>query len=112
MMRYALLCLFILVFSLLYTLIAYCITNNPWVSTFVTVAGALIFVLENMELNKTIRELEQEISTQKILANFTLIPKINDLQHEIHQLRIMSANQAAAKTDKKLKWHNRSYSSL
>ena len=112
MMKYALLCAFVLTFSLVYTLMAYCVTNNPWVSTFVTAAGALIFVLENMELNKTIHELEQEIYTLRISSNFTYIPKINELQNEIKQLKTCIANQSAANTARRLRWQGRSCSSI
>lgn len=112
MQQYALLCAFVLTFSLVYTLIAYCVSNNPWVSTFVTAAGGLLFLLENMELNKTIKDLEQESETLKKSAHLTLIPKINDLQDEIQQLKACIANQTVASAAKRLKRHCRSSSSL
>lgn len=112
MLKYALLCAFISSFSLVYTLITYCVTNNPWVSTFFTAAGALVFMLENIELNKEIKELEQETETLKKSAHLTLIPKINDLQDEIKQLKIYMENHAQLDRTKRLKRHSKSSSSL
>ena len=112
MMRYALLCSFILAFSLLYTLVAYCVTHNPWASTFFTAAGALIFVLENMELNKTIRDLEKELASTKQSAQFTLIPKVNDMQQEIESIKAHIEDQAVKEKTRRLRRHGRSCSSL
>lgn len=97
-MQYALLCSFVITFSLFYTLIAYCVTQNPWVSTFVTAGGGLLFVLENMELHKTIGELEQELESTRQSTLWTFTSRYNSAQKEIERLRGCLANQAIPKT--------------
>ncbi len=98
MMQYALLCSFVITFSLIYTLIVYSVTKNPWVSTFVTVGGGLLFVLENMELHKAIIELEQELEFTKKSTHLIFTSRINNMQVEIERLRGCLANQVITKT--------------
>ncbi len=85
--NYFMLFIFTTTFAAAYTFIVYCITSNPWTSTFITAAVALIFILENMDLNKQTIELENEILSLRTSANYTLVPKINELQAEIKQLK-------------------------
>lgn len=112
MPRYALLCCFILSFSTLYTFTVYSVANNPWVSTFITAAGAVLFVLENMELNRVVREMEGELESTKKNTQIALIPTLNDLQDDVKQLKACIAAQTCTDGIKKLKRHGRSSGSL
>ncbi len=109
--NYLFLFIFTAIFAAAYTFTAYCLTHNPWMSTFVTAAGALVFFLENMELNRTVKDLEGEIITLRTSTHFTLIPKINDLQTEIKQLKAYITYQNEGIDDnnaRRLKRHSKS----
>jgi hypothetical protein len=86
MLHYLTLLGFILCFASLYTLAAYYIASNPWVSTFITAAGGVVFILENMELNRILIDQETELKLAKHTTQITLIPKINELNSEIKYL--------------------------
>ncbi len=108
--NYLFLFIFTAIFAAAYTFTAYCLTHNPWMSTFVTAAGALIFFLENVDLNRTVKDLEGEIITLRTSTNFTLIPKINDLRTEIKQLKefIIYQKEAINTNEKRMQRHGRS----
>ncbi len=87
MLEYLALCCFVLSIASLYTIAAYSITNSPWASTFFTAATGLLFFLENIELQKKVREGEEEIEYLKKSTHLTLTPRLNDMQAEIKHLK-------------------------
>ena len=106
MLEYLALCCFVLSIASLYTIAAYSITNSPWASTFFTAATGLLFLLENIELQKKVREGEEEIEYLKKSTHLTLTPRFNDMQAEITQLK------AQIDRNRRLKKHSKSCSDI
>jgi hypothetical protein len=100
-LQFLLLFCFVVVFSSIYTLIAYKLTDDHWMSTFITAEMAIILLLENMELNKIIQEKECEIVILKRTAHLTLTPKLTELQYEIQQLKDHVTDNALDHNDRR-----------
>lgn len=93
MYRYPLLIVFLIFCSSAYTSFLYSITQNPWVSVFLTSAAANIFIMENMDLYSKLDETKKEMEIVKMTSNLTLLPKINKMQEEINQLKLYITQQ-------------------
>jgi hypothetical protein len=94
MHNYPLLLLFITLFASMYTLIIYSITNSQWASVFVTAAAALLFILENMELNSKLEECQRDMEFLKRTSSSKMLPQLFDLQREIKRLKHSVADQS------------------
>jgi hypothetical protein len=91
--KYILLFVFVVNFACIYTILAYSLVNNPWMSTFITASWAMIFILENIEQHRVINELECELEKTKQMTQITQLPKLNDLQKQVSYMKaIMSEN--------------------
>jgi hypothetical protein len=85
--RYIFLFIFITSCASTHTFLAYTMTQNVWVSVFITSAVAIFFILENMELNRLLQEKDHEINIMNRTTQITLIPKMIEVQQEIQALK-------------------------
>jgi len=61
----------------------------------------MIFVLENIELNRIVRDQEKELEIRKQSEQITLIPKINDIDSKINQLHALVSERSPSSEERK-----------
>ena len=107
MADYLLLACFVLTCAAVYTGVAFILSFDPWATALVAASATVLFVLENLQLQKELiqqqqdlKRMEQRLVSAKANAHIPFLPRIAELREEVWRLRESIAERARADAER------------
>lgn len=75
------------------TYLLFIVTNNPWLCCFILAGTTVMFVLENLELQKEAKSKDEEIEVLNVGSSEEILKQMNGMVCEIKALKIEREEQ-------------------